>query len=161
MGAMNPRRITLRFGDEEEAVEVGADGHVTIAGELFRVSPAGPMLRVEGATGGAAWAAGAGNKRWVYYDGCVYELELQPEGRRRTMERGSLAAPMPATVREIRAGVGDVVARGDTLVVLEAMKMELPIRANVDGTVAAIHCQVGELVAAGRNLVELTGRIEG
>ena len=50
---------------------------------------------------------------------------------------------------------GDRVARGDTLIVLEAMKMELPLKAPVDGVIAAIACQVGDLVQPGIPLVEL------
>jgi biotin carboxyl carrier protein len=63
---------------------------------------------------------------------------------------------MPATVRQIRVTPGDQVARGDTLIVLEAMKMELPVRANEHGTVAAVHCREGELVQPGRPLVDIT-----
>jgi 3-methylcrotonyl-CoA carboxylase alpha subunit len=40
--------------------------------------------------------------------------------------------------------------------VLEAMKMELPVRANEHGTVAAVHCREGELVQPGRPLVDIT-----
>jgi biotin carboxyl carrier protein len=159
---MSTHRVTLRWADADHVVVLMGRHQLSLNGEALRVSASGPMLRVEGAEGGPAWAISVGDKRWVYYDGCVYELAVQPEGRRRrTAHKGSLAAPMPATVRQIRATVGDVVARGDTLVVLEAMKMELPLRANVDGTVVAVHCQIGELVAPGRNLVELTERIQG
>ena len=152
-------RVTLRCRDGEQAVDLLAGGRVSINGELFGVQAEGTALRVEGASGGPAWAVGSGDTRWVYYDGCVYELEVQREGRRRrSSHQGTLSAPMPATVRQVRAGVGDSVARGDTLIVLEAMKMELPIRANVDGTVSAVHCREGELVQPGRPLVELTAR---
>ena len=63
---------------------------------------------------------------------------------------------MPSTVRQIRVAVGDAVVRGDTLIVLEAMKMELPVRANADGTVSAVHCSEGDLVQPGRPLIDLT-----
>jgi urea carboxylase len=46
------------------------------------------------------------------------------------------------------------VRRGDTLIILEAMKMELPIRASSDGVVKAIHCKPGELVQPGVPLVD-------
>jgi biotin carboxyl carrier protein len=64
---------------------------------------------------------------------------------------------MPATVRQIRVKTGDVVHRGDTLIVLEAMKMELPVRAGADGTVSAIRCREGELVQPGVPLIEIAG----
>jgi len=62
---------------------------------------------------------------------------------------------MPATVISVMVAMGATVARGDTLIMLEAMKMELPIRAPRDGVVRAIHCQAGQLVQPGVNLLEL------
>ena len=53
---------------------------------------------------------------------------------------------MPATVVAIKVAPGDSVKQGDILIVLEAMKMELPVRAPGDGRVKAIHCRPGELV---------------
>jgi 3-methylcrotonyl-CoA carboxylase alpha subunit len=64
-------------------------------------------------------------------------------------------APMPATVVSLRAKPGDTVGEGDTLLVLEAMKMELPIRAPRAGIVKSVHCVEGELVQPGTNLVEI------
>src|SRR6476646_173625 len=139
---MSASRITLRVGEKDQAVDVvdTPDGTVVrIEGEAFHVRAEGRRIRVEGAPGGIAWVVSAGDIRWVYYDGCVHELEQQHAGRRRgSRHQGSLSAPMPATVRQIRVGPGDAVRRGDTLIVLEAMKMELPVRANADGLVAAV-----------------------
>jgi biotin carboxyl carrier protein len=47
------------------------------------------------------------------------------------------------------------VKRGDTLLMLEAMKMELPVRAPRDGRVSALHCTAGQLVEPGVDLLEL------
>ena len=66
-----------------------------------------------------------------------------------------LAAPMPATVVRVMVEPGDRVSRGDTLLMLEAMKMELPIRAPRDGVVRVVRCVAGELVQPGVNLLEL------
>ena len=64
---------------------------------------------------------------------------------------------MPATVRTVLVKVGDEVAEGETLVVLEAMKMELPLRAPKAGRVAEIRCAPGRAgparSAAGRTVV--------
>jgi 3-methylcrotonyl-CoA carboxylase alpha subunit len=62
---------------------------------------------------------------------------------------------MSATVVRIHVQPGDRVEAGDPLVVLEAMKMELPIRAPRDATVRAVHCREGELVQPEMILVEL------
>jgi biotin carboxyl carrier protein len=62
---------------------------------------------------------------------------------------------MPATVRKIAGAAGDAVHRGEVLIVLEAMKMELPVRAPADGTIARVNCREGELVQPGQELAEL------
>ena len=59
---------------------------------------------------------------------------------------GDLKAPMMGTVLKIAAAVGDKVNVGDTVVVIESMKMELRIVSEVDGVVASINCQEGETV---------------
>jgi 3-methylcrotonyl-CoA carboxylase alpha subunit len=66
----------------------------------------------------------------------------------------AVTAPMPATVLRINVKPGDAVKKGDVLVLLEAMKMELPVRATDAGVVAAIRCREGELVDADAVLLE-------
>jgi biotin carboxyl carrier protein len=67
----------------------------------------------------------------------------------------ALASPMPATVAAVKVSPGQMVARGDVLIMLEAMKMELPIIAPRDGRVRSVACKPGELVQPGIPLVEL------
>jgi pyruvate carboxylase len=62
---------------------------------------------------------------------------------------------MPATVVKVLAETGSRVRRGDALIVLEAMKMELAIRAPRDGIVTAVHCREGDLVQPDRVLIEV------
>jgi biotin carboxyl carrier protein len=62
---------------------------------------------------------------------------------------------MAGTVVRMAVKPGDRVKAGDTLVVLEAMKMELPVRATHDGVVVAVHCREGELVQPGTRLIEM------
>ena len=64
-------------------------------------------------------------------------------------------SPMPATVVDVRAAVGDTVTAGATVIVLEAMKMELPIKAPRAGVVKAVHCGKGDLVQPGVSLLEI------
>jgi biotin carboxyl carrier protein len=100
--------------------------------------------------------AGPPDNRWVWVDGTATKLE--PPAAARTRGRTAtdeLTAPMPATVVKILIESGAEVKRGDTLLMLEAMKMELPIRAPRDGIVRAVNCKVGELVQPGSHLLEL------
>lgn len=64
-------------------------------------------------------------------------------------------SPMPGTVLEISVKVGDTVKSGDTLVVLEAMKMENAIVAPKDAKVVAVHVTKGQSVESGTALVSL------
>jgi propionyl-CoA carboxylase alpha chain len=66
---------------------------------------------------------------------------------------GGFVARMPGKVIEVRVGVGDPVARGDIVVVLEAMKMEHPMRAAEDGIVREVRVAEGEQVEAGTLLL--------
>ena len=62
---------------------------------------------------------------------------------------GSLLAPMPGTVVRVAVGAGATVVAGDTVLVLEAMKMQHTVTAPHDGTVTEIHVEPGAQVAAG------------
>jgi biotin carboxyl carrier protein len=102
------------------------------------------------------YAVTAGDTTWVFHAGVAYEVvEDAPARKRAGAAAGSLTAPMPATVVHVNVAVGDSVTRGDILVVLEAMKMELPVRAPADGRVTAVHCRPGELVQPETSLVDI------
>ena len=68
---------------------------------------------------------------------------------------GRLSAPIPGRVAAISAVVGEQVARGQVLAVIEAMKTEIRLAAPADGIVIHIGCAVGEMVEEGREVVTL------
>ena len=70
-------------------------------------------------------------------------------------EQSALTAPMPGTVIKVLAAPGDRVERRQTLLVLEAMKMETPLLSPYDAVVRAVHVAEGDQVAGGELLVEL------
>ena len=94
---------------------------------------------------------------WVFVNGQTWRVDKDLAGRPRAKGRGdgSVMSPMPATVVSINTAPGKQVIEGETLIVLEAMKMELPIKAPRSGTVKAVHCTTGELVQPGVNLLEI------
>jgi acetyl/propionyl-CoA carboxylase alpha subunit len=69
----------------------------------------------------------------------------------------SVTAPMPGTVLKLLVAAGDRVVARQPLVVLEAMKMELPLAAPFDATVSSVHVAEGDRVGGGTLLVELDG----
>ena len=110
----------------------------------------------EGGTRQIAFAVTAGDT-WVFIDGRVFVVPAVGAVARRasTDDAAALMAPMPATVVNIHVTPGQQVTRDALLITLEAMKMELPIKAPRDGRVTAISCTPGELVQPGVRLMEI------
>jgi biotin carboxyl carrier protein len=107
------------------------------------------------------YVAGPPEDRWAFWNGRVFRLRTRPvehtplghlgvAGTTQTVE-----APMPATVVRILVSPERRVGKGETLVVLEAMKMELPLRATSDAIVESVLCREGDLVGAGQALVTM------
>jgi acetyl-CoA carboxylase biotin carboxyl carrier protein len=67
----------------------------------------------------------------------------------------NVEAHITGTVWKVECKVGDSVEEGDTLVILESMKMEMPVEAEDDGTVKEIVCEEGQAVSEGDTLVVL------
>jgi biotin carboxyl carrier protein len=68
---------------------------------------------------------------------------------------GELAAPMPGQVRAVQVAEGEAVVRGQTLVILEAMKMEIKVAAPKDGKVRSLKVKQGQTVERDQPLVEI------
>jgi acetyl/propionyl-CoA carboxylase alpha subunit len=112
----------------------------------------------EGTRQWLAYGVSTRDERWVFFDGRVYVIDVSPPSRKKARhghDETALASPMPATVVLINVQPGQHVEKGDLLVMLEAMKMELPIKAPRDGRVTALRCRAGELVQPGIPLLEL------
>lgn len=123
-----------------------------------RVSTQNGRLHV---TGGNATHSGnavaSGDEVWVTVDGEVFVFQVTPGTRgshAASAGQEAFSPPMAATVVRIVVAPGDRVEDGDVLIALEAMKMELPIRAPRAGIVRAIHCREGELVQPGQVLID-------
>jgi biotin carboxyl carrier protein len=151
---------TVHLGERALVISADAEGHATVGDERYLVEHLDRgVYRV--ALGERHWivaVAGPRDNRWVGVDGRTAVVEVTDEadrpGARRRAVSQDLTAPMPATVTRILVSPGDAVAAGDVLLMLEAMKMELAIRAPRDGTVGAIHCKVGDLVQPAMPLLE-------
>jgi 3-methylcrotonyl-CoA carboxylase alpha subunit/acetyl-CoA/propionyl-CoA carboxylase biotin carboxyl carrier protein len=91
----------------------------------------------------------------VSHHGQTYALR-RPDafglGSRSRLSDGSVSAPMPGTVLVVNVTVGAAVVEGQTLAVMEAMKMELALEAPITGTVAVVEAAVGDQVDLGASL---------
>jgi acetyl/propionyl-CoA carboxylase alpha subunit len=98
----------------------------------------------------------SGNGAWVCWDGIV--RRVAPESAAVTESAAperEVRAPMTGRVVKVNAAVGAAVRARDTLVVMEAMKMEYRLAAPRDGVIEAVSCAEGDRVDLGRVLVTL------
>lgn len=100
-----------------------------------------------------------GAKRWVTINGQTFVLTQSTGAVKRTGTArdaaGALTAPMPGQIRAVQAAEGETVTKGQTLVVVEAMKMELKVAAPVNGVVKTVKVQPGQTVEKDELLVEI------
>ncbi len=113
---------------------------------------------VDGRTA-VVYVADSEQGRWAFCLGEVFREQTAPEHAGARLSRGdaheALTAPMPAKIVKVAVAPGAAVKKGDTLIVLEAMKMEMPVRASGNAIVKAVHCREGELVQPETVLIEL------
>lgn len=166
-------RFKVLLNDQEQEIEVVRQGdrlRVSYGGQAFaakvihtegahfvlEVEEAGPdgfvyrkRIRAAGYSDGdnrQLWA----NGRLVNYQKIDERAPAAAAG-----DVASLSPSIPAVVSELLVEPGSQVRAGDQLVLLESMKMILPIQAPYDGRVTAVHCAVGDAVQPGVQLIEL------
>ena len=162
-------KTKLRFNDEEREIDVVRQGDrlritvdgVTVACRIVHSDGAAFVLEYDNRQLHAAGVAN-GDKRQLWHNGHIISYErVQAAGRGTADDRqGSLSATIPAIVTGVLVQVGQRVAAGDKLILLESMKMVIPIVAPADGVITAINCVAGEAAQPGVPLVELADLIE-
>ncbi len=106
-----------------------------------------------------AYVSSDNAKRWVTVDGQTFVLTkssgTRKGGHAGQHTAGELIAPMPGQVRAVNVSEGDAVTKGQTLLVLEAMKMEIRVQAPRDSMVKKLFVQQGQTVEREQILIEL------
>ena len=109
-----------------------------------------------------AYVASDGTHRWIWIDGKTVQLTLAngAQYKRRPSEHVHageriVAAPMPGVVRAVKVTQGDAVTKGQVLFVLEAMKMEIHVKAHRAGTLAQLNARIGQTVERDQVLAEI------
>jgi acetyl-CoA/propionyl-CoA carboxylase biotin carboxyl carrier protein len=145
-------RLTGPDGDAQAAVLPDGEGWYAAGALRARLVDDGG-LRVE--SGGIARRVDVyrdGEAVWLVDGGVPSRWAPAGEEHERRAVPGSLEAPMPGTVLDVRAEAGSEVREGDILLVLESMKMELTIASPFDGVVGDIAVRTGDRVARGQEL---------
>ena len=144
MPAGKSYRVTI--GDQEVNLEIirASDGKLDLLIDSKRV---------------VAYVSSDNAKRWVTINGQTLVLTKSSGARRGSLAghhaAGELTAPMPGQVRAVNVREGDGVTKGQTLLVLEAMKMEIRIHAPQDGIVRKLFVKQGQTVEKDQVLLEV------
>ena len=129
----------------------------TVEVEVIRANEGKLELLIDGQHM-TAYVSSDGAKRWVTINGQTFVLTKSSGAKRRGAghdHASGLAAPMPGQVRGVNVSEGDSVTKGQTLLVLEAMKMEIRIQASRDGVVKKLYVKEGQTVEREQILVEI------
>jgi biotin carboxyl carrier protein len=161
--------MEFRYQDASPVRVDRVDGEyqITIGGRVYRVQvlDAGPgdlALLIDGQRVHAQVAdqpksATMNGQKWIALNGVIYTLRrAEAASRTRAAQHADhkLTATMPGQVIKLLVGAGDNVKRGQALLVLEAMKMEVRLNAPHDGIVKRLLCAVGQVVERDQPLVE-------
>ncbi|MFZ5432652.1 MAG: acetyl-CoA carboxylase biotin carboxyl carrier protein subunit [Calditrichota bacterium] len=153
----NGERISYRIetGAESTTVVVGEETHDLSVQELT----AGRLILRNAAGQRTARAVRNRDRIWVWVDGFTFEFHIPSADESADGQHGDIGdevrAPMPGVLVKLFVSVGDDVEQNQVVAVVEAMKMEHPLRAPRDGKVESITGAVGDTVDAGAAIVSL------
>lgn len=153
---------TAQAAGDDLRLTLGEDGGDRSCVATLRQAPNGDWLVEQGGITrpvrlsidrGVAWVSVAGaiahqaqTTRWQ---------RVETQRRAGATAETAVRSPMTGRVVVLSVQVGDLVHKGQPMVVVEAMKMEHTLKAPCDGTVAKVSCAVGQLVEGGQDLVDL------
>lgn len=161
------RRVSqlTRLAYDDAALDIAPDGQgysVSLDGRIHRIAVLDSQdglleVLIDGRRVRAS-VSSEGRRRWVTVGGRTFVLTRSSASRRSAAAHAGsseLSAPMPGQVRAVNVKSGDPVAKGQVLVVLEAMKMEIRLQAPFDGRVSAVDARLGQTVEREQILVRL------
>jgi acetyl/propionyl-CoA carboxylase alpha subunit len=132
-------------------------GEKTVNVEILGIQDGQLNLLIDGERA-TAYVSSDNNKRWVTINGRTTLLTKSSGAKRSGAKHdhsGEMTAPMPGQVRAVNVSEGDTVTKGQTLIVLEAMKMEMKIQAPSDGVVKKMFVKQGQTVEREQVLIEI------
>lgn len=163
-------KYSYTFGGQIYTIEIDqieSGYRVSMDGKMYGVK----TLRQSGSSDSAALlleidgkmvsvhVAAEENRRWAHFEGITYKLEKTARSRGgqdgEMSSENILRAPMPGQIRAVYVGIGDSIERGQTLLLLEAMKMEIRIQSPHDGKIGSLSVEVGDSVEKDQILIEV------
>jgi acetyl/propionyl-CoA carboxylase alpha subunit len=153
-----PRIMTLLTCADGFAVESdGAPQPITV-----RSAPGGGLLVIHDSCVDEVVSHVAGSQVSIFCRGRAEDFTVQPLAQALAVSTrvdhstdSDVLSAMPGLINSVEVSVGQTVRKGDTVIVMEAMKLILSLVAPIDGTISAIHCAPGQTVAGGVRLVEI------
>ena len=101
---------------------------------------------------------------WVHHQGRTFTVDPSAGRKSRKKAAGGssdqIAAPMPGKITKILVNAGQEITAGQAVLVMEAMKMEYTLKAEIAGQIGEISCTVGEQVVLGKTLVKIKASTE-
>lgn len=101
-----------------------------------------------------------GASYWMHYEGKTFLIEDESARSSKKIKKGSnplqIVAPMPGKIIKVATHPGKTVKAGEVVVVMEAMKMEYSLKAEITSIVRGVQCKEGEQVTLGSVLVQLS-----
>ena len=166
IGAGVAMRIGLRHKQHHVAVDLQSDGgmyRATVDGAEYLVEAQtlddGVLVLIIDGRRYRVDVARSGRDRCVAVEGEIYTFAPESGGDSShsvaNVAAPDVVAPMPGKVLEVPVQPGDHIAPGDTLLILEAMKMETRLTAEAAGRVAEVRVAAGDMVDGGQVLVVL------
>jgi len=156
----NSEIITIDFTPAGKGYRATIGGE-TVDVEVLRAEDGKLDLLIDGKRV-TAYISSENTRYWVTVNGQTFVLTKSSSARSRgpggQHAKGELTAPMPGQVRAVNVGEGDAVTKGQTLLVLEAMKMEIRIHAPQDGVVKKLFVKQGQTVEREQPLLSVEGQ---
>ena len=111
------------------------------------------------------WALQQGSCLWWHVDGRAWKYDFSSTSKNRSKKQsqnshevhsGCVQAPLPGKVLKVLVANKQPVKKNQTLIIIEAMKMEHTLKAPFDGQVQGLNCQTGQQVSHGQDLLRIT-----
>jgi biotin carboxyl carrier protein len=153
----NGETVTINLERQPDGSYTAAIGERSYSVQAKPLNEGGWLLGI-GHQRVVVYSAAQGNTRFLSLEGQDYTLTVpdqRGQRRKRAASGGDLTAQMPGQVMDVLVAEGDRVERGQTLLILEAMKMEIRVSAPGEGRVKRLLARKGDVVERGQLLLEI------